>query len=67
VGTSRESALGPATTESPAIETVTGTRPMVARSDGDDGIHGGRAQHRHSHESGNPVLLSEPELGLAMT
>ena len=46
-----------------AIQTLTGTLAVDSRFRGNDDIHGGRAQHRHSRESGNPHLLSEPQPG----
>ena len=44
-----------------AIQTLTGTLAVDSRFRGNDDIHGGRAQHCHSRESGNPHLLSEPQ------
>ena len=35
---------------------------MDSRFRGNDDIPGTRPQHRHSRESGNPVLLSESQI-----
>ena len=37
------------------------TVAVHSRISGSGGIHTGRAQNRHSRESGNPVRLSQPQ------
>ena len=44
------------------IQTLTGAWPMDSRFRGNDDMPGTRPQHRHSRESGNPVLLSESQI-----
>jgi hypothetical protein len=43
-----------------AIESLKGIQAMDSRFRGNDDIHGGGAQRRHSRHSGNPLLASQP-------